>query len=56
MRILVAGGGGFIGSHIAKRLKAEGHYVLAADLQKNLYFKEEEFCSEFHQGKRKEVL
>lgn len=49
MRVLIAGGGGFIGSHIAKRLKAEGHYVLVADLQRNAYFKEDEFCSEYHQ-------
>eukprot|EP01111_Echinosteliopsis_oligospora_P007150 TRINITY_DN2181_c0_g1_i1.p1 TRINITY_DN2181_c0_g1~~TRINITY_DN2181_c0_g1_i1.p1 ORF type:complete len:340 (+),score=111.58 TRINITY_DN2181_c0_g1_i1:87-1106(+) len=47
MRILVAGGGGFIGSHLAKRLKSEGHHVICADWKKNEYFKEEEFCSEF---------
>jgi len=46
-RVLVAGGGGFIGSHLAKRLKNEGHYVIAADWQRNEYFKEEEFCNEF---------
>jgi len=45
--VLVAGGGGFIGSHTAKRLKEEGHYVIAADWAKNAYFKDEEFCSEF---------
>jgi len=47
-RVLVAGGGGFIGSHLAKRLKEEGNYVVAADWQRNEYFKEEEFCNEFH--------
>lgn len=30
-RVCVAGGGGFIGSHLAKRLKSEGHYVVVAD-------------------------
>jgi GDP-L-fucose synthase len=30
MRILVTGGGGFLGSHLAARLEAEGHDVFAA--------------------------
>jgi GDP-D-mannose 3',5'-epimerase len=47
MRVLVAGGGGFIGSHLAKRLKSEGHWVRAADWKDNEYFKPEEFCDEF---------
>jgi GDP-D-mannose 3',5'-epimerase len=33
-RILVSGGGGFIGSHLVKRLKAEGFWVRAADLKR----------------------
>ena len=32
-RILVAGAGGFIGHHLVKRLKAEGHWVRGADLK-----------------------
>lgn len=32
-RILVTGGGGFIGGHLIKRLKAEGHFVRAADIK-----------------------
>lgn len=48
-RVLVGGGAGFIGSHLAKRLKEkENCYVVVADWQKNEYFKEEEFCDEFH--------
>lgn len=31
MRILVAGGAGFIGSHLCERLLAEGHHVLCID-------------------------
>jgi nucleoside-diphosphate-sugar epimerase len=34
-RILVSGGGGFIGGHLIKRLKSEGHWVRAADLKHN---------------------
>jgi len=48
MRVCVAGGAGFIGSHTAKRLKSEGHYVVVADWRRNLYFDEKEFCDEFH--------
>ena len=47
MKICVAGGAGFIGSYLARRLKSEGHYVVAADWNKNEYFKQEEFCNEF---------
>jgi GDP-D-mannose 3', 5'-epimerase len=36
-KILVCGGGGFIGGHLVKRLKAEGHWVRAADLKCNEY-------------------
>ena len=31
---LVFGAGGFIGNHLVNRLKAEGHYVVGADLKK----------------------
>jgi nucleoside-diphosphate-sugar epimerase len=33
MNILVLGAGGFIGSHLVKRLKSEGHYVVGMDLK-----------------------
>lgn len=31
-RILVTGAGGFIGHHLVKRLKAEGHWVRGVDI------------------------
>jgi GDP-D-mannose 3', 5'-epimerase len=33
LRVLVTGGGGFIGHHLVKRLKADGHWVRAVDLK-----------------------
>jgi GDP-D-mannose 3', 5'-epimerase len=34
-RVLVGGGGGFIGGHLVRRLKAEGYWIRAADLKHN---------------------
>lgn len=33
MKILVCGGSGFISGHLITRLKAEGHYVMSADIK-----------------------
>lgn len=35
LRICVTGAGGFIASHLARRLKREGHYIVAADWKRN---------------------
>ncbi|OWM80243.1 hypothetical protein CDL15_Pgr019523 [Punica granatum] len=48
LRISVTGAGGFIGSHIARRLKSEGHYIIASDWKKNEHMTEDMFCHEFH--------
>jgi GDP-D-mannose 3',5'-epimerase len=36
-KVLVAGAGGFIGGHLAKRLKAEGFWVRGVDLKRHEY-------------------
>lgn len=33
MRIAILGGSGFIGGHLVTRLKADGHYVMSADIK-----------------------
>lgn len=48
LRVCVTGAGGFIASHLAKRLKEEGHYVIACDWKRNEHFEENVFCNEFH--------
>ena len=62
-KILVLGGGGFIGSHMVKRLKKEGNFVGVADLkypefaktEADLFFqgdlRSQEFCDKvFEKG------
>ena len=46
-KICVTGAGGFIASHLAKRLKEEGHFVRAVDWKENEYMSEDMFCNEF---------
>lgn len=46
-KILVLGGGGFIGGHLAKKLKEEGNWVRVVDIKKHEYFTPEEMCDEF---------
>jgi len=49
-KVLVLGGGGFIGGHLAKRLKAEGCYVRIADIKNHEYFDHSEICDDFRLG------
>lgn len=46
-RILVCGAGGFIGTHLVESLKAQGHYVIGADLKYPLYSKT--LCDKYYQ-------
>ena len=35
LKICITGSGGFIASHLARRLKAEGHYIVGCDWKRN---------------------
>lgn len=35
LKICITGAGGFIASHLARRLKSEGHYIIACDWKRN---------------------
>ena len=45
--VIILGGGGFIGGHLAKRLKNEGCHVRIADIKNHEFWKHEEICHEF---------
>jgi GDP-D-mannose 3',5'-epimerase len=45
--VIILGGGGFIGGHLAKRLMNEGNHVRIADIKKHEYFQHSEICNEF---------
>mmetsp|Transcript_1075 Transcript_1075/g.1426 ORF Transcript_1075/g.1426 Transcript_1075/m.1426 type:complete len:363 (-) Transcript_1075:1423-2511(-) len=49
-KVCVGGGAGFIGSHIAKRLKEAGYYVTVVDWKRNEFMKVDEFCDNFILG------
>jgi GDP-D-mannose 3',5'-epimerase len=46
-KVVVLGGGGFIGGHLAKTLKANGCRVRVVDLKRHEYFSEDEICHEY---------
>jgi nucleoside-diphosphate-sugar epimerase len=46
-KILILGGGGFIGGHLAKRLFNEGNFVRVVDIKQHEYFSKDEYCSQF---------
>lgn len=48
---LVLGGGGFIGGHLAKRLKEEGFYVKIVDIKpKHEFFDHDIICDDYMEG------
>lgn len=46
-KIIVLGGGGFIGGHLAKRLKGDGCHVRIADIKNHEFWNHNEICHEF---------
>jgi nucleoside-diphosphate-sugar epimerase len=55
-KALILGGGGFIGGHLAKRLKENGYYVRVCDIKEHEYFTKDEFCNEFILGDLRDPL
>jgi nucleoside-diphosphate-sugar epimerase len=49
-KILILGGGGFIGGHLAKHFKTKGDWVRIVDIKEHEYFPHEEICDEFIVG------
>ena len=45
LRICVTGAGGFIASHLAKRLKSEGHYIIGCDWKRNEHMPVRPLCA-----------
>jgi nucleoside-diphosphate-sugar epimerase len=48
-KVIVLGGGGFIGGHLAKKLKNQGFFVRVADIKNHEYMAHEDICHEFIQ-------
>jgi nucleoside-diphosphate-sugar epimerase len=46
-KVIVLGGGGFIGGHLAKKLKNQGFFVRVADIKNHEYMAHEDICHEF---------
>lgn len=46
-RVIILGGGGFIGGHLAKHLKEKGNYVRICDIKPHEFFPHSEICDEF---------
>ncbi|KAL7564220.1 hypothetical protein ACA910_021644 [Epithemia clementina (nom. ined.)] len=49
-KVCVGGGAGFIGSHIARRLKEAGYHVIVVDWKTNEFMENDEFCDQFILG------
>jgi len=49
-KVIVLGGGGFIGGHLGRKLKNEGCHVRICDIKKHEYFNHDEICDEFIVG------
>ena len=48
-KILILGGGGFIGGHLGKHFKSQGDWVRIVDIKKHEYWNHDEICDEYIQ-------
>ena len=56
-KILILGGGGFIGGALGRRLKKEGNWIRIVDIKKeHSYWKTEEICNEYISGDLRDPL
>lgn len=55
-KVVILGGGGFIGGHLAHRLLSSGNHVIVVDLKKHTYFKDSEICNEFIIGDLRDMV
>ena len=46
-KVIVLGGGGFIGGHLSKRLKNDGCHVKIADIKNHEFWNHSDICHEF---------
>ncbi len=49
-KVVVLGGGGFIGGHLSKRLKDSGHHVTICDIKNHEYWNHKDICNKFIKG------
>ena len=49
-KVVILGGGGFIGGHLGKKLKSQGCHVRICDIKKHEYFEHNDICHEFIVG------
>jgi nucleoside-diphosphate-sugar epimerase len=49
-KVVILGGGGFIGGHLGKKLKSQGCHVRICDIKKHEYFDHNDICHEFIVG------
>ena len=49
-KVVVLGAGGFIGAFLARRLKAQGAFVIGVDIHAHSYTAKDDFCNVFVLG------
>ena len=54
-KVLVLGGGGFIGGHLGRKLKSENSYVRIADIKNHEHFEHSIICDDFYKGDLKDL-